>query len=154
MRKLLLGLMSIGLITSIPFAAHADVAYNRFKKTQMAEFTGDKAPEKCPEKKLKINENSNGFLYELCAVKGKPIYIRASSDGVTYGFYEFKAGKLIKITAVDAFISTGYRNEQPVVEWDYGNKTVKLKLSAEEKSQLRQEVTNIKGILKKFGIRK
>lgn len=154
MRKLLLGLMSIGLITSIPFAAHADVAYNRFKKTQMAEFTGDKAPEKCPVKKLKANENGNETVYELCAIKGKPIFIRASSGGVTYGFYEFKAGKLIQVTAVDAFVSTGYRNEQPVVQWDYGKETVNLKLSAEKKSQLRQEVTNIKGILKKFGIRK
>jgi hypothetical protein len=154
MRKLLLGLISIALVTSIPNSAHADTAYNQFKKTQMAEFKGDKAPEKCPVKKLKANENENETVYELCAVKGKPIFIRASSGGVTYGFYEFKAGKLIQVTAVDAFVSTGYRNEQPVVQWDYGKKTVNLKLSAKEKSQLRQEVINIKGILKKFGIRK
>jgi hypothetical protein len=154
MRKIMLSLISVSLIISVSsLVANADAAYSRFKKSQMAEFDGDKAPLNCPEKKLEATESGNKFLYELCAVKGKPIYIRASSDGVTYGFYAFKNGKVIQITAVDAFISSGFRNEQPVVEWDFGNETVNFKPSAETKTQLRQDVVKIKKILNKFGIR-
>lgn len=153
MHKIFLSLMSVGLILSTPLVANADAAYNRFKKTQMAEFEGDKAPENCREKKLEVTESGNKVLYELCAVKGKPIYIRASSDGVTYGFYAFKNGKVVQITGVDAFISSGFRNEQPVVQWDFGNETVNFKLDTETKTILRQDIVKIKKILNKFGMK-
>ncbi|MGF1673384.1 MAG: hypothetical protein ACFCUV_06810 [Rivularia sp. (in: cyanobacteria)] len=154
MRKLLTSLVAVGLVLGTSAIANADAAYEKFKKTQMSEFNGDKAPQNCPEKKLTAKEyGGNQVIYELCAVKGKPIYLRSSIDGVVYSFYSFKAGKLIKNDAPDAFISIGYRNGQPVVQWDWGNQTVSYKLDPDLKASLRQDSVKIKGILQRFGIR-
>jgi hypothetical protein len=160
MHQLFTSLMTLGLVlgtsalAQLPVGiANADVAFEKFKKTQMAEFRGDKAPEKCKERKLEAKESGNQVIYELCAVKGKPIYLRSSIDGIAYGFYNFKAGKLTQSDAPDAFISVGYRNGKPVVMWNFGNETVNYKLSADMKESLRQDAVKINGILKKFGIR-
>jgi hypothetical protein len=153
MYKLFTSLMTLGLVLGTSAIANADAAFEKFKKTQMAEFRGDKAPENCRERKLEVKESGNQVVYELCAVKGKPIYLRSRNDEVVYGFYNFKAGKLIQSDAPDAFISVGYRNGKPVVMWDFGNETVNYKLSADMKASLRQDAVKINGILKRFGIR-
>ncbi|NJL65594.1 MAG: hypothetical protein HC903_32200 [Methylacidiphilales bacterium] len=153
MNRLLTSLIALGLVLGSSAIANADAAYEKFKKTQMAEFSGDKAPENCRERKLEVKENGNKIVYELCAFKGKPIYLRSRNDEVVYGFYSFKSGKLIQVDAPDAFISVGYRNGQPVVKWDWGNETVDYKLSADFKASSRQDAVKINRILKKFGIR-
>lgn len=133
-----------------PLVANADAAYNQFKQTQIKEFNGDKAPENCRVKKLEVTESGNKVLYELCAVKGKPMYLRASSGDMTYAFYEFKKGKLVQVTNVDHFLFTGFHNEQPVVQWNSLDKTVNYKLSAETKKGIQQDVAKIKKIISKF----
>ncbi|HLO86708.1 MAG TPA: hypothetical protein VK203_17145 [Nostocaceae cyanobacterium] len=153
MNKILCSLVSIGLVVGTPSIANADAAYNRFRKNQIAEFTGDKAPKNCQEKKLKLTESGNQVLYELCAVKGKPIYLKSSIDGVTYGYYEFKNSKLVQSAAPDAGVSIGFRNEQPVVRWDWFNETVTWKIDADTKTTLRENTATIKRILNRFGIR-
>jgi hypothetical protein len=150
MRKILWSLIGISLVVGTPLLASADAAYDKFKKTQMKEFQGDKAPDNCKLKKREVIESGNKTLYELCAVKGKPIFLRVSNGGVTYGFYAFKKGKIVQSTAVDAFISIGLRNEKPVVQWNFGDQTVNYKLSDDLKQSIQEDVTKIKQILKKF----
>jgi hypothetical protein len=156
MHKLFTSLMTLGLVlgtSALVGIANADSAFEKFKKTQMSEFNGDKAPENCQEKKLEVKENGNKVSYQLCAVKGKPIYLRFVIDDVVYGFYSFKAGKLIKVDAPDAFIVVGYRNGKPVVMWNFENETVNYNLNADMKASLREDAVKINGILKRFGIR-
>ncbi|RUS94963.1 hypothetical protein DSM106972_092140 [Dulcicalothrix desertica PCC 7102] len=150
MRKIICSLMSISLVVGMPLVANASAAYNQFKKTQFQEFSGDKAPQKCPLKKLEVTEDNNKVKYELCAVSGRPIFIRASSGDITYAFYQFRKGKLVQISYVDHFVSTGLRNEQPVVRWNDIDKTVNYKLGIKTKTATQQEVNKIKKILISF----
>jgi hypothetical protein len=150
MRKIICSLMSISLVVAMPLVVNASTAYNQFRKTQLQEFKGDKAPEKCPLKKLEVTEDNNKVKYELCAVSGRPIFLRASSGGMTYAFYEFKKGKLVQISYVDHFVFTGLRNEQPVVQWNTIDETVNYKLGPKTKTATQQEVNKIKKIISKF----
>jgi hypothetical protein len=157
MRKIFLGIMTTGLVLSIPHLANANDAYSRFIKTQVAEFEGDKAPENCREKKLEEkDENNNKITYELCAVKGKPIYIRASNDGSPFGVMNYNKGKLVGLSIAEGTAGVGFRNEQPVVYWnsgEFGTRSVNWNLSAKDKATHRKEVDKSNRLLKKFGIR-
>ncbi|TAE57817.1 MAG: hypothetical protein EAZ87_15545 [Nostocales cyanobacterium] len=142
----------MSVVLSFPLVANADQAFQQFMKNQVAEFNGDKAPEKCKEKQLEIVESGNKILYQLCAIKNKPIYLRGSIDGTPISFYEFKNSKIVQSTGIDGGVSVGYRNEKPVVIWDFFNETIYFKIDEETKKIQQQDLIKIKKILQRFGI--
>jgi hypothetical protein len=152
MNKIISSLISIGVILSFPLVANADQAFKQFMKKQVAEFTGDKAPENCKEKKLEVVESGNTISYQLCAVKGKPIYLRGTIEGTPMFFYEFKNSKVVQSTGIDGGVSVGFRNEKPVVMWDFFNETINFKIDEETTEQQQQDLVKIKKILQRFGI--
>lgn len=157
MRKLLWATIAAGLVLSTPHLANANDAYSRFIKTQVAEFEGDKAPEQCREKNLEEKDEGNyKITYSLCAVKGKPIYIRASNEDSPFAVMNYSKGKLVGLSLAEGTAGVGYRNEQPVVYWNSGEfstRTVNWKLSAKDKATYQKDVIKSNRLLKKFGIR-
>jgi hypothetical protein len=153
MKKIISSLISIGVVMSFTLVANADEAFKQLIKHQLTEFTGDEAPENCKERKLEIVEYGNPIIYELCAVKGKPIYIRGSMDGTPMVFYEFKNSQLVQATGIDSGVTVGFRNEKPVVKWDIWNETINFQLDEETKKQQQQTLMNVKKVLQRFGIK-
>lgn len=69
-RLLTIAFLVLG-ITSPSLANNKKEYYNQ----KVKEFRGDAAPVNCPEKIKK----QGYFIYNLCQVKGKPIYVQISS---------------------------------------------------------------------------
>jgi hypothetical protein len=156
MIKVLWSIIGSGLVLVTPNLATANDIYSQFMKTQVAEFEGDKIPDNCKEKKIEVKEQPNNkATYELCAVKGKPIYMRKSYDGTPVSVTNYSKGKLVGLSLGEGTIGVGFRNNQPVVKWnsgEFGTREVNWKLSKEDKALYKKEVEESKRILKKFGI--
>jgi hypothetical protein len=144
--------IAIGFSLFMPLAALAD-SYDTFLKTQIAEFESA-SPENCREKRLETTESSFKMTYDLCLVRGKPAYLRTSADYAPVGVSIFKNGKLVQISLWEGTGGVGFRNGQPVVEWNSGEfskRRVNWKLTAEEKSRFLEVAAREKRILRKFG---
>lgn len=151
MQKILATSFALGISLGLPLAAFAD-SYKTFMKTQVAEFEHSNSG-KCKEKTMEGVESGSKMTYELCIYRGSPVYLRTSSDGTPMSVSSFKKGKLVQIMWAEAG-SVGFRNGQPVVEWnpgESGERRVNWKLNAEEKSNYRKMAGKNIRILRKFG---
>lgn len=154
MRQLLAATIIINLTLSLPLAAFAD-AYNDFIKKQVAEFQS-LGTEQCKEQSKAVMEGNNKITYDLCLLKGKPIFLRASNEGTPLSVSSYKQGKLVQLSLWEGTGGVGFRNGQPVVEWNSGEfskRRVNWKLTAAEKSKYLDIAAQERRILLKFGIR-
>jgi hypothetical protein len=153
MQKLLGSAIALAFTLGMPLAALAD-SYDNFMRTQVAEFEGSNN-EKCKEKSMKGGmESGSKITYNLCIYKGKPVYLRTSADGTPINVSTFKGGKVVQLSFAEATGGVGFRNGQPVVEWNSGEfskRRVNWKLTAEEKSKFLEVAAKEKRILRKFG---
>jgi hypothetical protein len=149
MWKTLAATIAVGCTLTTPLATLAN-SYDKFIKTQAAEFKNNR-PVNCKEKTLTAeSENGAQLTYELCVVNNSPVSLRTSNDGAPVLFSSFKKGKLVQINWVEA-ASVGFRNEKPVVEWNIGERKVNWKLNAAEQAQYSEAAAEEKKILRKFG---
>jgi hypothetical protein len=154
MQKLLALTISISFITATTFGAKADT-YNRFVKTQIKEFQEDNS-DNCKEQTREVMEGNNKIIYALCLFKGKPIFLRASNDGIPFSVSSYKNGKLVQISTWEGTGGVGFRNGKPVVEWNSGEfskQIVNWRLTNQEKSKYMEIAAKERRILLKFGIR-
>ena len=148
MQKLLISSIALAFTLGVPLAALAD-SYDNFMRKQVAEFENPNS-EKCKEKSMKAAENGNEMTYDLCIYKGKPVFLRTSRDGDPMGVSTFKGGKVVQLLWAEQG-STGFRNGQPVVEWNPGERRVNWKLTTEQKSNFLKMAAQENRILRKFG---
>jgi hypothetical protein len=148
MQKLLISSIAIAFTLGMPLAALAN-SYDNFMRKQVAEFENPNS-KKCKEKSMKVAENGNEMTYDLCIYKGKPVFLRTSRDGDPMSLGTFKGGKLVQLLWAEQG-STGFRNGQPMVEWNSGEKRLNWKLTAEQKSNFLKMATQENLILRKFG---
>jgi hypothetical protein len=137
----------------MPLTALVDT-YDNFMKNQVAEFRNSNT-EKCQEKKLEGgNESGAKITYYLCIYKGQPVFLRTVADETPIGVSSFKRGKLVELSLSEGTGGLGFRNGQPVVEWNSGEfskRRVNWKLTAEEKSKFLEMAAKEKRIMRKFG---
>jgi hypothetical protein len=123
---------------------------------KVKEFQGDAAPANCPEKIKK----QGYFIYNLCQVKGKPIYVQISSTEASGGdengsldvaIFEYKNGKLIQVSVTD-FQRYGFRNNKLVAGWNLDTPAINVSLPKYRKEEKRL-LAESKKILNLFGIR-
>jgi hypothetical protein len=154
LQKLLGSTIIITLTLGIPLVALAD-AYNDFMKTQISEFESVGA-DKCKEQTREVMEDKNKITYNLCLLQGKPIFLRASNDGIPFSVSNYKNGKLVQLSMWEGTGGVGFRNGKPVVEWNSGEfskRRVNWKLTTEDKSKYLEIAAKERSILLKFGIR-
>jgi hypothetical protein len=80
--------------------------------------------------------------------------LRTVADETPIGVSTFKGGKLVELSLSEGTGGVGFRNGQPVVEWNSGEfskRRVNWKLTAEEKSKFIEIAAKEKRILHKFG---
>jgi hypothetical protein len=152
MQKSLISSIAIAFTLGIPLAALAD-SYDNFISKQVAEFENPNG-EKCKEKSMKGDtESGREVTYELCIYKGKPVRLRTSYDGAPMSASIFKGGKVVQIMWEAGGV--GFRNGQPVVEWnggESGKRGVNWSLNAEQKSDFIKMAAKEKRVLRKFGL--
>jgi hypothetical protein len=152
MQKILATSIALAFTLAMPLAALAD-SYDNFMRKQVAEFQND--TEKCKEKKLEGGiESGVKITYHLCTYKGKPIFLRTSADDSPIGVSIFKGGKLVQLSLWEGTGGVGFRNGDPVVEWNSGEfskRRVNWKLNSEEKAKFLADAAKEKRILHKFG---
>jgi hypothetical protein len=154
MRQLLAATITISLTVGLPLVALAD-AYDDFVKTQVAEFQS-LGSDKCKEQSKDVMEGNNKITYDLCLLKGKPIFLRASNDGTPFSVSSYKQGRLVQLSLWEGTGGVGFRNGQPVVEWNSGEfsqRRVNWKLTTTEKSKYLEIAAKERRILLKFGVR-
>jgi hypothetical protein len=153
MQKLLGSAIALAFTLGIPLAALAD-SYDSFMKSQVAEFRSPNT-EKCKEKNLDGGvESGVKISYQLCIYKGQPVFLRTVADETPIGVSSFKGGKLVELSLSEGTGGVGFRNGQPVVEWNSGEfskRRVNWKLTAEEKYKFLEVAAKEKRILRKFG---
>jgi hypothetical protein len=138
----------------MPLSALAD-SYDKFLKTQSAEFQSV-GSEKCKEKKISVKESGTEISYDLCILNGSPVFLRTSADDMPIGVSVFKKGKLVQLSLWEGTGGVGFRNGQPVVEWNSGefsSRRVNWQLTAAEKSKFRELAAKENQILRKFGFK-
>jgi hypothetical protein len=123
---------------------------------KVEQFKGDTAPENCPE-----NIKKQGyFIYNLCQVKGKPIYVQISSTEASEGdengaldvaIYEYKNGQLIQVSKVD-FERYGFRNNKLVAGWNLDTPTINVSLP-KYRNEEKRILAESRRILNLFGIK-
>ena len=153
MQKLLISSIALAFTLGVPLAALAD-SYDNFMRKQVAEFEMPNS-EKCKEKSMKGGmESGSKITYDLCIYKGKPIFLRTSDDGTPISVTTFKGGRVVQLSFAEATGGVGFRNGQPVVEWNSGEfskRRVNWKLNSEEKAQFLADAAKETRILRKFG---
>ncbi len=138
----------------MPLSALAD-SYDNFIKTELAEFNRV-GSEKCKEKRISVKESGAKISYDLCIFNGSPVFLRTSADDIPNGVSIFKKGKLVQLSLWEGTGGVGFRNGQPVVEWNSGefsSRRVNWKLTAKEKSKFIEIAAKEKQILRKFGFK-
>jgi hypothetical protein len=154
MQQSLVTTLAISLLLATPIASFADT-YDDFMKNRLVEFQSV-GSDKCKERKKDIMEDGNKITYELCILKGKPIFLRASNDGTPFSVSTYRQGKLVQLSMWEGTGGVGFRNGQPVVEWNSGEfsqRKVNWQLTAAEKSKYLAIAATERRILLKFGIR-
>jgi hypothetical protein len=142
------------LILGLPKIVLADT-YDDFIKTKLIEFQ-NVGGGRCKVKTKTAIESGNKIVYDLCIFQGKPVFLRSSNDGIPFSVSEYNKGKLVQISLWEGTGGVGFRNEQPVVEWNSGEfskRQVNWKLTPAEKSKYLADAAKEKRILLKFGIR-
>ena len=156
MQKILVTSIALGISIGFPFAALAD-SYNNFIRKQVAEFENPNSG-KCKEKTIKGGiENGAQITYNLCIYKNKPVFLRTNADDTPISVSTFKGGKVVRLSFAEATIGVGFRNAQPVVEWNAGEfgdgkRGVNWNLNAEQKSRYLKSAATDDRILRKFGL--
>jgi hypothetical protein len=133
----------------MPLSALAD-SYDKFLKTQSAEFQSV-GSEKCKEKKISVKESGTEISYDLCILNGSPVFLRTSADDMPIGVSVFKKGKLVQLSLWEGTGGVGFRNGQPVVEWNSGefsSRRVNWQLT-----KFRELAAKENQILRKFGFK-
>jgi hypothetical protein len=154
MQKFLASTIAIALSVGMPLVALADT-YDKFIKTQLAEFQ-NVGGGRCKVQTREVVEGGNTIVYELCIFNGQPVYLRSSNDGMPFLVSEYNKGKLVQLSMWEGTGGVGFRNGQPVVEWNSGEfsqRRVNWQLTAEEKSNYLATAAKEKRILLKFGMR-
>jgi hypothetical protein len=154
MQKSLLAIIATISWGIMPLIAAADT-YDKFIKTQLAQFKSV-GSDRCKMQTKEIVEAGNKIVYELCILKGQPVFLRASNDGTPLSVSEYKGGKLVQLSLWEGTGGVGFRNERPVVEWssgEFSQRRVNWQLTAQEKSNYLATAAKEKRILLKFGIR-
>ncbi len=152
MRKILVSSIALAFSLGMPLAALAD-SYDNFIRKQVVEFQNPNS-EKCTRKEIKGIENGNKMIYSLCIYKGKPVFLTTIADETPIGVSVFKGGKLVQLSFAEATGGVGFRNGQPVVEWNSGEfskRRVNWNLNAEERAKFLKEAAKETRILRKFG---
>ncbi|AFY94277.1 hypothetical protein [Chamaesiphon minutus] len=153
MQKLLAAAI-VTIASGLPLVASADT-YDNFIKTQLAQFRSV-GSDRCKMRSRTVVEGGNKIVYELCILQGKPIFLRASNDGTPLSVSEYHQGKLVQLSMWEGTGGVGFRNGQPVVEWnsgEFGKRQVNWKLTAQEKSNYLAIAAKERRILLDFGIR-
>ncbi|NJL65595.1 MAG: hypothetical protein HC903_32205 [Methylacidiphilales bacterium] len=155
MTNLLRLLTTLSLVLGMVSPSLANSDTTRTEK----QFQGDSVPNKCPRQKRKQGD----FIYLLCQVKGKPVYLEIreqagvktspEDEGGTLdvAIFEYKNGQLIRVVA-DDFQRYGFRNNKLVAAWHLDKTITNLSLPkyrAEEKRLL----TESRKILRLYGIK-
>ncbi len=138
----------------MPLVATADT-YDDFIKTQLAQFS-NVGSDRCKMKTRTEIEDGNKIVYELCILQGKPIFLRMSNDGTPLSVSKYRRGKLVQFSLWEGTGGVGFRNEQPVVEWNSGEfdkRQVNWQLTASAKANYLDIAAKERRILRKFGIR-
>lgn len=139
-------------ITSPSLANNKKEYYNQ----KVKEFRGDAAPANCPERTKK----QGYFIYNLCQVKGKPIYIQISSTEASQGdesgsldvaIFEYRNGKLIQVSGAD-FQRYGFRNNKLVAGWNLDTPAINVSLP-KYRNEEKRLLAESRKILSLFGIR-
>ncbi len=151
MQRILISSIALGLSLGMPLSALAD-SYDKFLKTQSAEFQSV-GSEKCKEKKISVKEGGTEISYDLCILRGSPVFLRTSADDMPIGVSIFKKGKLVQLSLWEGTGGVGFRNGQPVVEWnsEFSKRRVNWNLNAEKKVRFLKEAAKETRILRKFG---
>jgi hypothetical protein len=142
------------IAVGIPISATADT-YDNFIKTQLAQFKSV-GSDRCRMQTSEVIEDGNKIVYELCILQGQPIFLRASNDGTPSSVSEYKGGKLVQLSLWEGTGGVGFRNGQPVVEWnsgEFGKRQVNWQLTAPAKANYLDIAAKERRILQKFGIR-
>ncbi len=148
-------MLVINFSLGMPIIALADT-YDKFMKTQVAEFqsVGD---ELCKVQKREVIKDSQKITYELCILRGKPIFLYVYTDGAALDISNYRNGKLVQMALSEFGDGVGFRNGQPVVEWrsgEYGNRGVNWKITAKDKAiYLESAAKQRRILLKLFGVR-
>jgi hypothetical protein len=154
MRQLLAATITISFTLGLPLAAFAD-PYDEFIKNQVAEFQS-LGSDQCKEQSREVIEGNNKITYDLCLLQGKPIFLRASNEGTPFSVSSYRKGRLVQLSLWEGTGGVGFRNGQPVVEWNSGEfskRRVNWKLTTTEKSKYLDIAAKERRILLKFGIR-
>lgn len=153
MRNLLVSSIALAFSWGMPLAALAD-SYDNFISKQVAEFQNSNS-DKCKERKMEGGvESGSKITYYLCIYKNKPVSLRTVADDITLGITTFKGGKVVQLLFAEATGGVGFRNNEPVVEWNSGEfseRRVNWRLNSEKKASLRKEAAKETRILRKFG---
>jgi hypothetical protein len=153
MRKILVSSIALSFSLGMPLAALAD-SYDNFIRKQVAEFSNSN-DDKCKERKMEGGvESGSKITYYLCVYKNKPVYLRTVADDAPIGVSSFfNGGKLVQLSFAEAMGGVGFRNGQPVVEWnsEFSKRRVNWNLNAEKKARFLKEAAKETRILRKFG---
>jgi hypothetical protein len=153
MQKILVSSIALAFSLGMPLAALAD-SYDNFMRKQVAEFENSNS-DKCKERKMEGGvESGSKITYYLCVYKNKPVFLRTVADDTPIGVSSFNGGKLVQLSFAEATGGVGFRNGQPVVEWNSGEfskRRVNWTLNAEEKARFLKEAAKETRILRKFG---
>jgi hypothetical protein len=155
MTNLLRLLATISLVLGIVSPSLANSSSTRTEK----HFQGDSLPDKCPQQKI----TQEKFIYLLCQVKGKPIYLEIrekagveafpgdESGTLDYAIFEYKNGQLIKVSA-DDFQRYGFRNNKLVAAWHL-DRTITNLSSPKYRTEEKRFLMESKKILGLYGIK-
>lgn len=139
-------------ITSPSLANNKKEYYNQ----KVKEFKGDAAPANCAEQIKK----QGYFIYNLCQVNRKPIYVQISSTEASGGdengsldvaTFEYRNGKLIQVSGTD-FQRYGFRNNKLVAGWNLDTPTINVSLP-KYRNEEKRLLAESRKILNLFGIR-
>jgi hypothetical protein len=103
---------------------------------------------------MKGIEDGNNMIYSLCIYKGKPVFLTTIADGTPISVSVFKGGKVVQLSLWEGTGGVGFRNGEPVVEWNGGTfskRGVNWSLNSEEKSRFLAGAAKDNRILRKFG---
>lgn len=144
-----LAFASLLLSTASPsFAGEVD--------SKLKSFKGDNAPANCNEQKVK----QGYFIYRMCKVKGKPVYVQIDSTEASEGdengsldvaTLEYRNGKLVQVNTVD-FQRYGFRDGQLVAAWDM-NKFTNNVSSSKYRNEQKRWLNESRKIFRLFNIK-
>jgi hypothetical protein len=152
MQKILTTSIVLAFTLVMPLAALADSYDDFVRKKESAEFENPNG-EKCKRKEIKAIENGNKMTYSLCIYKGKPVFLTTLVDDTPISVSIFKGGKVVQLSLWEGTGGVGFRNGQPVVEWNSGEfskRRVNWKLNSEEKAKFLADAAKETRILRKF----